>query len=156
MQKLSYSLNYKNPTSKVSKNSAWFLSSRWLDGLVYNMIGVEKKSNDLRRGDHLSRYDSSPPTTTKELQSWTISLNFLALAFLYLKRCDLALMLLESRRKLNSPIFGWWNCHVCPWLLSSVTGLGDSAQLGLLTVWPPLCKLESHWGFTSVKMFQSI
>jgi aminopeptidase N len=48
LQKLSYSLNYKNPTSQVSKNSAWFLSSRWLDGLVYNVIGVEKKSNDLR------------------------------------------------------------------------------------------------------------
>jgi aminopeptidase N len=48
LQKFSYSLNYKNPTNKVSKNSAWFLSSRWLDGLVYNVIGIEKKSNDLR------------------------------------------------------------------------------------------------------------
>ena len=48
LQKFSYSLNYKNPTNTISKNSAWFMSSRWLDGLVYNVFGVEKKSNDLR------------------------------------------------------------------------------------------------------------
>ncbi len=47
LQKFSYSINYKNPTNQIAKNSAWFLSSKWLDGLFYNVIGVEKKSNDL-------------------------------------------------------------------------------------------------------------
>lgn len=47
VQKFSYILNYRNPTDKISKNSAWFLNSRILDGLIYNVIGVEKKSNSL-------------------------------------------------------------------------------------------------------------
>ncbi|MCZ2248386.1 MAG: M1 family metallopeptidase [Bacteroidia bacterium] len=47
LKKFSYALNYTNPTNKIVKNSAWYLTSRWLDGLVYNIVGVEKKSETL-------------------------------------------------------------------------------------------------------------
>ncbi len=47
-RRFSYALNYKNPTDKISKNSAWYVSSRYLEGLTYNVIGIEKKSNNLK------------------------------------------------------------------------------------------------------------
>lgn len=47
LQKLSYALNYKNPLDEISKNFSWHFNSRWLDGLVYNLVGVEQKSKDL-------------------------------------------------------------------------------------------------------------
>ncbi len=47
LNKFSYALEYKNPTDAITNNSSWYFKSRWLDGLVYNLIGVEKKSNSL-------------------------------------------------------------------------------------------------------------